>query len=88
MSKLNYKTSKDYKRLKELLGKGEMIIVLWEESPYAASGELVQKVHAAQKVEDYYYIGAAFCWAERFSTSFEYQCERYGIEFIEPNGEE
>lgn len=77
MSKLNYKTSKDYKRLKELLDKGEAVIVI---DPYMHAttalkgmGTLPYRIHHLTFVD---------------SENFLDECEKKGIEFIEPNGED
>lgn len=72
MSKLNYKTSKDYKQLKELLDKGEEVIVL--NCPL---------IGYAQKVDDWYWFGGQTHIESREFLSF---CREQSVEFIEPNG--
>ena len=85
MSKLNYKTSKDYKRLKELLDKGNEVIVMF---PVFVNGEKERRVYLAHTFEDFYFLGG-FCWREGFEPEdFEVRCEKTRVEFIEPNGEE
>lgn len=73
MSKLNYKTSKDYKRLKELLDNREAVIVLYEGV----------EPHVAFKQDGIYF------WINGVTTArgFFSFCQRRIIEFIEPNGE-
>lgn len=71
MSKLNYKTSKDYKRLKELLDQGREVIVL--NCPL---------VCYAQKVDDWYWFGGQTHIKSREFLSF---CREESVEFIEPN---
>jgi hypothetical protein len=80
MSKLNYKTSKDYKRLKELLDSGEKVIAICEE-------EYIGFAFKEEDTGDYYFggrIGITYFIPE----NFEKNCEHDRIEFIEPNGEE
>lgn len=82
-----YKTSKDYKRLKELLDKGEKIAVFFShKSGYGT----VHKIHkiAEKKYDeiskfDGYFIGpmTVFPFHEK---PFEYYCEKYNVEFIDP----
>lgn len=101
MSKLNYKTSKDYKRLKELLDKGYEVVCFttydfrWlereEHEPMWTTDVCV-----ARKDDDperYYFFvrGCEFTsyWpGMRRYASFEEACEDSKIEFVEPNGEE
>lgn len=78
MSKLNYKTSKDYKRLKELLDKGEAVIVLHSGvSP-----------HIARKMDGFKYCYTLGYLADSTERGFYRVCRILEVEFIEPNGEE
>ena len=78
MSKLNYKTSKDYKRLKELLDKGEKVIVL----QCGVSPKIASKIDG---IKYCYTLGYLDDSTER---GFFKLCRTLAIEFIEPNGEE
>jgi len=71
MSKLNYKTSKDYKRLNELLDEGAEIIVLH-----------CPVIGYAQKINDWYWFGGQTHIEPREFLSF---CREQGIEYVEPN---
>lgn len=78
MSKFNYKTSKDYKRLKELLDKGEAVIVLHKGvSPYVA-----------RKVDGIKYCYVLGYLADSTGRGFFRMCRILEVEFIKPNGEE
>ncbi len=83
-----YKTSKDYKRLKELLDKGYQVVCFttydW------GDGDFVTDVCKATAYDGRYQIsarGIEYCsyWAgmHRYK-SFEDACEHCQIEFIEP----
>lgn len=79
----SYKTSKDYKRLKELLDKGYEVLVAYPDN----------SVHVAWKHSvGVYYFGNGNGYDTRLSAqercSFERKCECIEIEFIEPNEEE
>lgn len=83
-----YQTSKDYKRLKELLDEGRQVIVFWY------NGEI-----AEMNKGDNSWPG--WSWGARYALNgtehsrviygdefedFERQCHYYCIEFIEPTG--
>lgn len=80
-----YKTSKDYKQLKELLDAGRTIIVLWQEKVMKRE---FQRAFAAFKDGDYYYLGV-LCWAESYikgaGWEFAPYCDAHGLSFIVPN---
>lgn len=78
MSKLNYKTSKDHKRLKELLDKGEAVIVL--------KGGVSPSV--ARKKDGIKYCYSLGYLEDSTERGFFKLCRDLAIEFIEPNGEE
>lgn len=79
-----YKTSKDYKRLKELLDEGKEVICILstdERNPDCKSCSFAKKREISDKAGVYDFrivkiLGKA---------SFEDWCEKYNIEFIEPN---
>lgn len=76
MSKLNYKTSKNYKWLKKLLDAGEEVIVLKS----GVSPSLARKID-----NNCYSLG----YLEEYSKgNFLTMCRVLAIEFIEPNVEE
>ena len=78
MSKLNYKTSKDYKRLKELLDKGQWVIVLHSGvSP-----------HIARKIDGIKYCYTLGYLDDSTERGFFKLCRTLEIEFIEPNEKE
>jgi hypothetical protein len=95
MSKLNYKTSKDYKRLKELLDKGGPVVCIVNNGWNVAKNEPYREICRGEKNEygryAFWCYGAEFCayfpGSKRFG-SFEDMCEYMDIEFIEPNVEE
>lgn len=82
-----YKTSKDYKQLKELLDAGQTIIVLWQEKVMKRK---FQRAFAAFKDGDYYYLGV-LCWAESYikgaGWDFVPYCDAHNLEFIVPTNE-
>lgn len=80
-----YKTSKDYKRLKELLDKGFDVIC------FCKYGDEYKDLCHAYNDEDWYRISSRCIeynayWKDmhRYS-SFEEMCKDSDIEFIEPN---
>ena len=75
---LAYKTSKDYKRLKELLDKGLEIIVF----------NCRYGVYLARKGEDKYYLPYNMGFYPTSEYNFRKKCIEYEIEFIEPTQEE
>lgn len=83
-----YKTSKDFKRLRELLDKGQEVIVIYPDE------DIVHQMRFAWKRPGgVYYLGngrhyATASLAEESFYSFERACKNIGIEFIEPNEEE
>lgn len=80
MSKLNYKTSKDYKRLKELLDSGKKVIVICDEK-YLGFG--IKEDDTGD-----YYFGGSIGITYFDPDKFEGNCAQDRLEFIEPNGEE
>lgn len=87
--KLRYKTSKDYKRLKELLDKG-YTVVCFTTYDYG-DGDYVTDVCKATCYDGRYQIAArgieytAYWPTMRRYNSFEEACRESNIEFIEPN---
>ncbi len=79
-----YKTSKDYKRLKELLNEGKYIVIFYEQK--WNDGYITKRCEFACKCDNVYHIANStyFNWEEGH-ISFEKLCERYNVEFIEPN---
>ena len=83
-----YKTSKDYKRLKELLDKGEKITVFFIHKSGYKTEHKIRKTAKKEYNEmghcDGYLIGPMTVFPFHKNT-FEYYCEKYNVEFIEPN---
>ena len=85
-----YQTSKDYKRLKELLDKGYDIVCWADYERY--DGHVCRDICHARKMDDTYIISArgieyGSYWDGRIAyDSFEEMCEDNHIEFIEPTG--
>lgn len=87
-----YKTSRDYKRLKELLDEGYEVIIL----RFRDIGEYhLRQAHVGRKgnipgYEKYYYLGV-LTWSEDYITGagwdFESYCKANDVEFIEPTEE-
>ena len=79
-----YKTSKNYKRLKELLDRGYEVVCFidlgynWHKYSILARRELVQGIDA--------YLMVGF-WTVRAVDDFVRSCNTYDIEFIEPTEE-
>lgn len=73
-----YKTSKDYKRLKELLDKGYKVICLWTQNNLYPP-----RISFAEKIKDYYAVANWTCRVE--SKDFDLFCEIRQVEFIEPD---
>ena len=73
-----YQTSKDYKRLKELLDKLEKIIVIIDNNiaGFAFKREENGHIDYIMPVYSYYFY---------YPITFESHCEKRYIEFIEPN---
>lgn len=74
-----YKTSKDYKRLKELLDSGKKVIVICEEE-YLGFGTY-------EKDTGDYYFGGRIGITYFSPDEFEKKCARDRLEFIEPTEE-
>lgn len=88
----SYKTSKDYKRLKELLDKGYDVICI---ADYLWNGTPVSRdiCHAFRSNDTYRFIARGIeynsYWPDMAHyESFEDACEVSNIEFIEPTEEE
>lgn len=79
-----YKTSKDYKRLKELLDEGYHIITFYE--ILIGDDTCIKKCAFAYRDVGYYLITNFnyYDW-QQAHISFEKICEKYNVEFIEPN---
>lgn len=83
-----YETNKDYRRLKELLDEGNKIIIFYY--PDLNDKKYVECTLSAKiKIFDNKYaydIGAfdIYYWHLE-KQPFEYWCEKYNVEFIEPN---
>ena len=88
MSKLNYKTSKDYKQLKELLDSGkEIICIIRSDCPLGNMCTIVRRSYSATHPQEKSYVFSEFgfyCYESDFTKA----CIARSIEFIEPNGEE
>jgi len=84
-----YKTSKDYKLLRELLDKGCQVVILWNESEdgYTFPKAFVGRKGTIKGYEKYYYLGA-LTWSEDYINGagwdFEPYCKAHKIEFIVP----
>ena len=88
MSKFNYKTNKDHKRLKELLDKGdEVICVIPSEFPRGNMCAIARREPSfvSPHAGDYVFAEFGFYIQEK---DFIEGCIARSIEFIEPNGEE
>lgn len=78
-----YKTSKDYKQLKELLDKGYKVICLWTYANfYPPTISIAEKIRGDI---DYYSVANWTCSVE--SKEFAFFCELRQVEFLEPNEE-
>ena len=86
-----YKTSKDYKRLKELLDKGYEVICIADYNK--RDGIVVRDICRAKKFRSAYLVlarGIEYCsfWEGMYMyATFEEMCEDSHIEFIEPTEE-
>jgi biotin carboxylase len=88
MSKLNYKTSKDYKRLKELLDKGyEVVCIIPSDYPNGNMCAFARIEYSATYPRKKIYVFAEFGFYAT-EEDFVEACVAKRIEFIEPNGEE
>lgn len=81
-----YKTSKDYKQLKELLDSGYEVIVVFP------LNDIEERIYIAWKhPAGVYYLGDDRKYDSRLSAhqrfSFVEECKAYNIEFIEPTEE-
>lgn len=88
MSKLNYKTSKHYPHLKDLLDSGkEVICIIPSEFPRGNMCAIARREHffVSPHAGDYVFAGFGFYIQEK---DFIEGCIAKGIEFIEPNVEE
>ena len=82
-----YKTSQDFKRLKELLDAGYWIIILWRHDPMGTLfPEIARKVpHIDGGVDgDWYSIGTWGYFPTINTDPFEVAVARYGISYVEP----
>lgn len=77
-----YKTSKDYKRLKELLDEGKGIVVFYSEMSYTGIIKRECDIFYIKGKEPHNMLCVR---CEDCKTSFEEKCKAYNIEFIEPN---
>jgi len=83
-----YKTSKDYKRLKELLDAGREVVIAYPDIFFPGRCE----AYLAKKTEDpichkeCYDFGIGL-WYESSHAPIEERLKRLGIEFIEPTEE-
>lgn len=75
-----YKTSKDYKRLKELLDKGREVIVISDQTVTATAIAVMANPCT-------YVFRGNLPIAYAYDTHFEAACTFYNIEFIEPTEE-
>jgi len=79
-----YKTSKDYKRLKELLDNGYEVIVI--AGGYAPG--IQPTLGIGRKSAEYYVLGTILTWAESYiegcGWDWEPYCQINKVEFIEP----
>ncbi len=87
MSKLNYKTSKDYKRLKELLDGGkEVICIIPSVFPRGNRCAFARREHSPVFHRKYYVFAEFGFYAPE--NDFIEGCIAKGIVFIVPNVEE
>lgn len=81
-----YKTSKDYKRLKELLDQGKMIVCFYDE---IFLGHTTKRCIWASKVKFQkgacYHVCCDIYDVENNMEQFFEIVEKYNVEFIEPN---
>lgn len=81
-----YKTSKDYKRLKELLDEGVKIVCFYDETHH---GIAIKRCIWAHKVTFQkgacYHVCCDIYDAENDKEPFFEIVEKYNVEFIEPN---
>lgn len=77
-----YKTSKDYKRLKELLDEGKGIVVFFSNVSY--TGTIKRECDIIyMKGKD---INNMLCVTyDDYGSFFEEKCKEHNVEFIEPN---
>lgn len=88
MSKLNYKTSKDYPHLKDLLDGGkEVICIIPSDYPRGNMCAITRKEYSATYPPEKTYVFAEFGFYA-VEEDFIEACVAKRIEFIEPNGEE
>jgi len=80
-----YRTSKDYKRLKELLDKGYEIVCFIDLGYTDRKYTNLARKQMVQGVDAYNIIGF---WYHRNTKEFERACVAYDIEFIEPTEED
>lgn len=73
-----YKTSKDYKRLKELLDEGKEIVCLYKD-PFDGKTKCANGKADCSKYHLYGFIH------NRSGDELKDLCEIYNVEFIEPN---
>lgn len=81
-----YKTSKDYKRLKELLDEGKWIACIFspdERNFEYKSCDFAKKLSNNTYIYDLCALNISMYLLEK--KPFEYWCEKFNIEFIEPN---
>lgn len=77
-----YKTSKDYKRLKELLNEGKGIVCFFDQMSYVGFIDKNCDI-LYMKGKDPHNMSSITC--DACGTHFEELCKAYNVEFIEPN---
>ena len=77
-----YKTSRDYRRLKELLDEGREVVCFTELTPTERKYAHIARKQVVQGVQAYNMAGF---WINRTLDSFVRSCTIYDVEFIEPD---
>ena len=83
-----YKTSRDYKHLKELLDKGQQVIIVWTHSTTSKLFSGIAEKHISRDAFNYttvgYHLDALSWFPESSRESFEDKCKAIGFEYIVP----
>ena len=96
MDDFNYKTSKDYTHLKELLDNGQQVVcfVEWVAPSKNVFTDICKACVLSPNSPEYRHysfsargIGYGDYWPQIDDWSFEEHCESLKLEYIEPNGD-